>query len=149
MEFRCQLCGHLIVLNGPPIARELPCPSCGAMASWPPPPTQAAGTHRPPVAENRPRSRRRMLRRALDPIPRPLAYLVGAVAILLLLSPFWILWLKDALEHERPLVTDGAGSTPLPSSTDTSTPSPVLGETGRDIGQHARRVSRNPPRHQP
>ena len=69
-----------------------------------------------------------MLRRALDPIPRPLAYLVGAVAILLLLSPFWILWVKDVLEHERPLVTDGTGSTPLPSSTDTSTPSPVLGE---------------------
>jgi hypothetical protein len=64
----------------------------------------------------------------MDPIPRPFAYLIGAVAILLLLSPFWILWLKDALEHERPLVTDDAGSTPLPSSTDTNTPSAVLGK---------------------
>src|SRR5580704_7812701 len=99
MEFHCQNCGHPIVLDGPPAAHEVKCPSCGAMTKWSAPPAPAPGG-------NRPHSRRRMLRKAIDPIPRPFAYLIGAVAVLLLLSPFWILWLKDVFEHQRPLVTD-------------------------------------------
>ena len=102
MEFRCQHCGHRIVLNAPPGAHEVECPSCGVSVKLPHPPPGAPDSHLTALDEGPPTSQR-MLRRIFEPIPRPLAYLVGAALVLVVLAPFWVYLLKERFDRQPPV----------------------------------------------
>src|SRR5882724_5560151 len=113
MEFRCQHCGHRIVLNAPPAAHEVECPSCRKVMKLPEPSPAAPPNHHPTRHhENSHRSSQKKLQRIFDPIPRPFTYLVGGAFVLLVLAPFWIYLLKERYDRRRPVFSDDAGSIP-------------------------------------
>lgn len=126
MEFRCQHCGHRIVLDAPPAAPEIECPSCGVATKLPQPRPNASAGRRPPPGENLPRPNPRRLQRIFEPIPRPFAYLVGAALVLVVLAPFWLYLLKERFERRPPVLSDDAISIPVPSPTDTNSSLPIL-----------------------
>ena len=126
MDFCCQRCGHRIILDAPPAAREVQCPSCGARQALP----HAPAIHRPLHDEDLPRPNPRRLRRIFEPIPRPFSYLVGAILVLVVLAPFWVYLLKERLERQRPMLSDDAVSIPVPASTETSPAPPALEQPG-------------------
>lgn len=128
MEFRCQNCGHRIVLTAPPTAHEVGCPACGVMLKLPHPPPGSPSDTRPFQKENLSQSSQRRLRRIFEPIPRPFAYLVGAALVLVVLSPFWVYLVKERFERRPPVLSDDAILIPVPASTETSPPPPVLEE---------------------
>jgi rRNA maturation protein Nop10 len=129
MESRCQHCGHRIVLTALPASPEVECPACGLLTKVPPPPT-ASPAHRHANQEDRlpPSSQRRRLRRIFEPIPRPVAYLVGASLVLVVLTPFWIYLLKERLDRHPPVLSDDAISIPVPAATETTPPPPAIEE---------------------
>ena len=127
MEFRCQHCGHRIVLNAPPGAHEVECPSCGVSVKLPHPPPGAPDSHLTALDEGPPTSQR-MLRRIFEPIPRPLAYLVGAALVLVVLAPFWVYLLKERFDRQPPVLSDDASSIPVPPAAETNPSPPILEE---------------------
>jgi hypothetical protein len=127
MEFRCQHCGHRIVLNPPPGAHEVECPSCGVVVKFPHPPPGAPDSRRAAPDEGLPTSQR-MLRRIFEPIPRPFAYLVGAALVLMVLAPFWVYLLKERFDRQPPVLSDDASSIPVPPAAETNPSPPMLEE---------------------
>jgi len=90
-------------------------------------PPGAPGSRRPAPDEGPPTSQR-MLRRIFEPIPRPLAYLVGAALVLAVLAPFWVYLLKERFDRRPPVLSDDASSIPVPPAAETNPPPPVLEE---------------------
>jgi DNA-directed RNA polymerase subunit RPC12/RpoP len=129
MEFRCQHCGQRIVLTALPSTPEVECPACGLLTKVPRPPIDSP-THHRANQEDRlpPSSQRRRLRRIFEPIPRPIAYLVGASLVLMMLAPFWIYLVKERLDRRPPVLSDDAISIPVPAATETTLPPPALEE---------------------
>jgi hypothetical protein len=124
MEFRCQNCGHRIVLNTPPTAAEVACPSCGAVTKPPGPPTSG----RLPEDVDLARPDERTLRRIFEPIPRPFTFLVGGLIVLAILAPFWVYLLKERVVHRAPLLSDDASSISVPPPVETNATPPVREE---------------------
>src|SRR5579862_3400571 len=115
MEFRCQHCGHRIVLNALPAAHEVECPSCRKVMKLPEPSPGAPANHGPTHQPERSRrSSQKKLQRIFDPIPRPFTYLVGAAFVLVVLAPFWIYLLKEHYDRRPPVFSDDAGSISIP-----------------------------------
>jgi len=134
MEFRCQHCGHRIVLTGLPTTPEVGCPACGLLTKLPQPPPGSTA-HRRATPEDRlpPASQQRRLRRIFEPIPRPFTYLVGASLVLLVLTPFWIYLVKERLDRRPPVLSDDAISIPVPTATETTPPPPAIEEPRADL----------------
>ena len=130
MEFRCQHCGHRLVLNAPPGAHEVECPSCGVAVKLPHPPPGAPDNRLAP--DEVPLTSQRMLRRIFEPIPRPLSYLVGAALVLVVLAPFWVYLLKERFDRRPPVLSDDASSIPVPPAAETNPSPPMLEEPRAD-----------------
>ncbi len=124
MEFRCQNCGHRIVLKASPTAPEVECPSCGVLVRSP----RVPRASRLPEDEGPLQPSEQTLRRIFEPIPRPFAYLVGGVIVLAVLAPFWIYLLKERVVHRAPLLSDDASSISVPPPVETNGFPPVLEE---------------------
>jgi hypothetical protein len=124
MEFRCQNCGHRIVLNTPPTVPGVVCPSCGALTKPPGPPT----SDRRPADEDLSGPDERTLRRIFEPIPRPFTFLIGGLIVLAILAPFWVYLVKERVVRRAPLLSDDASSIPVSLPVETNASPPALEE---------------------
>jgi DNA-directed RNA polymerase subunit RPC12/RpoP len=124
MEFRCHNCGHRTQLDKAKTGQEFACPSCGVTIVVP---------HRD-VEGPEPRPTERTLRRVFEPIPRPVAYLVGTALVVVLISPFWVWWLRERLDRSRIVLSDDVVALPPPVAVTNELPAPpVLNEVPPEL----------------
>lgn len=85
MEVRCRNCRSGISVSSKETVKEIHCPKCGAVMILPP------RREKTKVDDDDSHKRyEESVKRVFEPIPKPLAYTVGVVLALMLLSPFWI-----------------------------------------------------------
>jgi len=125
MEIRCHHCGKDFALPANYAGAEARCPACGVMSLLR---RGAVRPEVPPTANMRPHiPSDRSLRRIFEPLPRGFVYVIGAVIVVAILAPFWLVLISDRVSERPPLISADADNLPPPLPP--STPSPTPGKT--------------------
>jgi hypothetical protein len=108
--------------------------------------------HKLSHVEDEPRPSEQTWKRVFEPVPRVLVYLSGTVVALILLSPFWIVWLQDRYARNPIILSEDTANIVAPPMTNSAAP-PIISvpdtppssldqyhnvrlEAGRDDVQH-------------
>ena len=106
MEVRCQNCGERIVTHPAREEHTVVCPACGVTM------TVAPQVNTPRARRVRfnpdevPRPTEVTWKRVFEPIPRALMYVVGAVVVLIILSPFWVYLIQERYVHHPIILSE-------------------------------------------
>ncbi|MBM3858061.1 MAG: hypothetical protein FJ395_00245 [Verrucomicrobia bacterium] len=128
MHIRCQNCGERLV--APPLqptetTAELICHACGVTMRVRRPAAPAKDPHAGRAlnpAEGEPRPSEHTWRRVFEPVPRLLIYLAGFGVAVVLLSPFWVVWLQERYARNPIILSDDTADIAMSPATNPAMP---------------------------
>ena len=126
MEVRCQNCGERIVTHPKGEEHKVVCPACGVTMTVAPRVNMPRPRRMRFNLDDVPRPTEVTWKRVFEPIPRPVMYVVGAVVVLVILSPFWVYLIQERYVHHPIILSDDTTNVVTSPLGQTNTTTPVF-----------------------